>query len=225
MAKIKFGMMMTDARGKLGGQVFSKNRGGAFVRTKVSPTNPQTENQLSARSRLAAGSTGWSALTEERRAQWNAAVESYKKTDIFGDLRTPSGKNLFTGLNSNLRLVNVTVLTEPKSPIELVDPLALAFEDLSPASMVISGMPVVAGQKYVVCATPPMSAGTYNFGNKYRVIAIEEGDAIGIDFAEPYILKYGAFAAGKKIGVKVYVVATSTGQSSVGVKISAIVAS
>ena len=24
MAKIKFGMMMTDARGKLGGQVFSK---------------------------------------------------------------------------------------------------------------------------------------------------------------------------------------------------------
>ena len=42
MAKIKFGMMMTDASGKLGGQVFSKNRGGSYVRTKVTPTNPQT---------------------------------------------------------------------------------------------------------------------------------------------------------------------------------------
>lgn len=27
MAKIKFGAMMVDASGKLGGQVFSKNRG------------------------------------------------------------------------------------------------------------------------------------------------------------------------------------------------------
>lgn len=45
MAKIKFGMMMTDARGKLGGQVFSKNRSGSYVRTKVTPVNPQTTTQ------------------------------------------------------------------------------------------------------------------------------------------------------------------------------------
>lgn len=37
MAKIKFGMMMTDASGKLGGQVFSKNRG--FVRSYKSNAN------------------------------------------------------------------------------------------------------------------------------------------------------------------------------------------
>ena len=36
MAKIKFGAMMVDASGKLGGQVFAKNRGGAYIRTKTS---------------------------------------------------------------------------------------------------------------------------------------------------------------------------------------------
>ena len=54
MAKIKFGMMMTDARGKLGGQVFSKNKGGAYVRTKVTPSNPQTIAQTTRRALFAA---------------------------------------------------------------------------------------------------------------------------------------------------------------------------
>jgi hypothetical protein len=49
MAKIKFGMMMTDARGKLGGHVFSKNRSGAYVRTKVTPVNGQTTAQTGVR--------------------------------------------------------------------------------------------------------------------------------------------------------------------------------
>lgn len=50
MALIKFGMMMTDARGKLGGHVFTKARNGATIRTKVSPANPQTSAQSLSRS-------------------------------------------------------------------------------------------------------------------------------------------------------------------------------
>ena len=49
MAKIKFGMMMTDASGKLGGQVFSKNRGGSYVRTKSTPVNRQSSAQMNVR--------------------------------------------------------------------------------------------------------------------------------------------------------------------------------
>lgn len=47
--KIKWGMMMTDGRGKLGGQVASKNRAGAYVRTKVTPVNPRTTQQQAIR--------------------------------------------------------------------------------------------------------------------------------------------------------------------------------
>ena len=68
MAKIKFGMMMTDASGKLGGQVFSKNRGGSYVRTKVTPTNPQSTAQMSIRGIFASISSRWSSLTEAQRS-------------------------------------------------------------------------------------------------------------------------------------------------------------
>ena len=78
MAKIKFGMMMTDARGKLGGQVFSKNRSGAYVRTKVTPVNPRTAAQPLSRSILGTLSASWSGLTEVQRRSWNAAVDDWQ---------------------------------------------------------------------------------------------------------------------------------------------------
>ena len=53
MAIIKFGMMMTDARGKLGGHVLSKNRGGNYVRTNNVPSNPQSNFQTGVRAAFA----------------------------------------------------------------------------------------------------------------------------------------------------------------------------
>jgi len=43
--KMKFGAIVVDGRGKIGGHVASKNRGGAYLRTKVTPSNPQTGYQ------------------------------------------------------------------------------------------------------------------------------------------------------------------------------------
>jgi hypothetical protein len=45
MAKINFGQTVNDARGKLGGTVFSKNKSGAYTRRKVTPANPRTVAQ------------------------------------------------------------------------------------------------------------------------------------------------------------------------------------
>src|SRR5690606_26146133 len=100
MAKIKFGMMMTDARGKLGGQVFSKNRGGSYIRTKVTPSNPRSSFQQAIRTLLSGFSQAWSSLTANQRSAWNGAVSNWSKTDIFGDIKNPTGKNLFVRLNT-----------------------------------------------------------------------------------------------------------------------------
>ena len=52
--KIKFGAIVVDGRNKIGGHVMSKNRAGAYMRTKVSPVNPRSLDQMSVRSRLSA---------------------------------------------------------------------------------------------------------------------------------------------------------------------------
>lgn len=92
--KTKFGAIIVDGRGKIGGHVASKNRGGAYLRTKVTPANAQTSAQNQVRNLFTSLTQGWRGLTQAQRDAWNAAVLDYSRTDIFGDIRNPSGINL-----------------------------------------------------------------------------------------------------------------------------------
>ena len=119
MARIKFGMMMTDARGKLGGHVFTKAKSGATIRTKVTPLNPKTSAQSEARSALGANSQAWRTLSETQRLAWNSAAQEVSKTNAFGDTYFPSGKNYFTAVNNNLRNVGSQILVDPPALVQM----------------------------------------------------------------------------------------------------------
>ena len=77
--KILWGALVVDGRRKIGGQVASKNRGGAYMRNKVTPVNPQTAAQTAIRNRLAGLSQAWRALTAAQRAAWNGAVGTLRE--------------------------------------------------------------------------------------------------------------------------------------------------
>lgn len=215
MAKIKFGAMMVDASGKLGGQVFSKNRGGAYIRTKATPLNPQTTAQMSVRGIFASISSGWSGLTEASRQSFNNLVSSYARTDIFGDLRNPSGKNLFQRLNQNLVIsgqAQITVCGQPQE-VPFANLAEVTLNDaLSEINVTYTGN--TSGSKVVVWATPPLSAGTSFVKNKLRQITVfngESGDTINV--AADYIAKFGAFEDGSNIYFGVRVI-NANGQAS-----------
>jgi hypothetical protein len=215
MAKIKFGMMMTDASGKLGGQVFSKNRGGSYVRTKGIPTNPQTTAQMNIRGIFASLSSAWSALTEDQRKTFNNFVGDYGKTDVFGDIRNPSGKNLFQQLNQNLSVTGQTLINN------CVAPSAVPFANISDVIIGISGqeievntLGVTTDSKILVFATPSMTQGTTFVKNKLRSIgSFTGGDSVVLDVRSAYIAKYGEPSANANIyfGVKVI---NANGQAS-----------
>lgn len=116
MAKVKFGMMAVDMRNKLGGQVFSKNRGGAYIRTKVTPANAQTSFQTAVRAILTFFAQSFRTLTAAQILAWNNAVSDFTGTDIFGDVRTPSGINLYIRLNANLAKVGEPAISDPPLP-------------------------------------------------------------------------------------------------------------
>lgn len=195
MAKIKFGAMMVDASGKLGGQVFSKNRGGAYIRTKSTPLNPQTTAQMAIRGIFANISSAWSGLSESGRQSFNNLVSSYARTDIFGDLRNPSGKNLFQRLNQNLEISGQPQITTCVQPIEV--PFAGVQEailDSATPQINVALQNDTTGSRIVVWATPPLSAGTSFVKNKLRQIAVFNGVAPGnIEVSTQYIAKFGAY--------------------------------
>lgn len=218
MAKIKFGMMMTDARGKLGGHVFSKNRGGAYVRTKVTPSNPQSEAQVEQRSLLASASQAWRGLTEAAREAWNGAVSNYASTNVFGDIINPTGAQLHTKLNINVALAGGVAITTPPLPIGITSPAGLSISaDASTPELLLnwtSGA-VPANQVMVVEATPCVSVGRYNVNNRFRVIdTLPAATTTGEDVQAAYIAKFGSMVAGQKLFVRVKFINKNTGEVS-----------
>lgn len=216
MAKIKFGMMMTDARGKLGGQVFSKNRSGAYIRTKVTPKNDQTPRQSFIRSLLGAVSQRWSTLTATARAGFNAAVGDWATTDIFGDARNPSGKTLFTKLNMNAQNAGFPEIIAIPAKVEMpVTGLSKVEIKIGVGQILLITETDFANGRSVVSATPRLSKGTYYVKGKFRQLAIGDADAPELAVLyNAYVAKFGVPAAGDNIYFEVVQV-LNTGQASV----------
>lgn len=220
MALIKFGMMMTDARGKLGGQVFTRNRSGATVRTKVTPSNPQTLAQQTARSIFGQLSQAWRGLTEAERASWNAAVSNFQKTNIFGDNYLSSGKNLFVSLNGNLVNGGGTQIKDAPNPVTVPELLLNGGRmDITTEELTLDFSSVEPGIGYIkiIEATRPFSAGRYNFSGAYSKVVSWNGTTMpdGPHLFDEYVNKFGLPAAGTKISFRASVVVEETGQSSV----------
>lgn len=225
--KIKWGVAIVDGRGKLGGHVASKNRGGAYLRTKVTPSNPQTSAQVSQRAKLAEFSQGWKALTEDQRNSWMGAVSSYSGTNIFGDVTNPSGNTVYTKVNINIAIAGGTKVTLPPQPIGVeapvsVDLVATAGTPLVEITLDPTATP--AGHALVVEATEQLSAGISNANNKFRIVAVSPTIVAGVaDITSDYVAKFGTLTAGKKIFVRVKYIRISTGEVSQYQKSTAIV--
>lgn len=231
--KIKWGMMMTDGRGKLGGQVASKNRGGAYVRTKVTPVNPNTSFQSTVRQRLSSLSREWGALTEDQRLAWNEAANSgqWNKSDIFGDARRPTGKNLFTGINLvSLETTNTLLVQVPRKANFSqfsVDGLVVDVGPTFAINVNVSETPTI-GTRWQIEGTAPVSPGRYYLKNLFRFLTATHVVSQGsnsLSLTLEHSWRFGSLQAddvGQRVGVRVRQVLD--GQVTPWVSVSAIVA-
>lgn len=212
---MKFGAIVTDGRGKIGGHVASKNRSGAYLRTKTTPVNPQTTFQAAVRASFATFSQAWSALSATLILAWNNAVADWATTDIFGDLRNPTGKNLFLRLNQQAVQAGYSSFTAVPAKQEMVEGIITSSAiNLTSGELTPVGFYEGSDARVVLFATPVLSAGTSFVKNKLRQIYSEVG--INYDAAASYtayVSRFGTPTAGDniKLGVK-YVL--SNGQAS-----------
>lgn len=224
MAKIKFGAIVVDGSGKLGGHVFSKNRGGNYLRTKTTPTNPQTAMQGYVRSIFAAISSAWSGLTANQRQSWEDRRAEYARTNIFGDLKNPNGKALFQRLNQNLMLAGESMLLVCPSSSEVVNAtVSEPVLDINGPDFSVEYFNDLTGMFLLISATPPVSQGTSFVKNKFRsVVESVGGAAATVAFQAQYISKFGTPAEGDKVFVKVQTM-NANGQKSPGQTFAVIV--
>lgn len=226
MAKIKF-LHAADMRGKIGGSVFSRNKGGSYVRVKVTPLNPQTTAQVEARSLLTSLSQNFRSLTQAQITAWNAATDQWATTDIFSDLVTPTGLSLYVRLNANISNAGGSLLTVPPSPVgaDAITALSVAA-DVSSSSVDITFAPstVPTGHTMYIESTPMLSPGINNANSRFRFIATAAAAATSPAsvYAEQ-TAKFGALVAGQKLYVRAKFINKNTGEVSQMLKANCIV--
>jgi len=228
MAKVKYGEMIADMRGKINGTVHSKNRFGAYMRNKTSPVNPQTTYQSGVRNSFTSFTQGWRGLTAAQRASWMGVVDAFSKTNVFGDNVKMTGANLYISLNRNIATIGGVAISSPPIPASVTPVATLSIvADVSLDSILATFTPAIpATQRVAIFATAPQSAGVTFVKNKYRLIeVIDSADVSPYDISAAYEVKFGTSwaTAGQKVFVKFVPIITLSGISAIGLEASAIV--
>lgn len=228
MAKVKFSALIAEMRNKLNGSVFARNRGGAYLRNKVTPTNPQTIAQVTARSLLTSYSQAWRSLTEAQREAWKSVVDQWSRTDVFGDVVNPSGSSLYIRLNINISLAGGSAISTPPTPVG-ADALTALSVDASAGGGTVdvtyAPASVPADHAMYIEATPMLSPGISNANSKFRYVqTFAAATASPEDIGNAYAAKFGSLVEGQKLFIRAKLINKLTGEVSQKLVASTIVA-
>jgi hypothetical protein len=175
MASIKLSAIVSAARGKVGGNVFSANKAGSFVRTYVKPTNRNTIAQQTVRGRFGTLSSGWRNISAEVRAQWNTIAPQYPYMNRLGDMATYTGQQLYNRLQGNINACQQGqvldggapgFLNSPQTPQEFfplvngMNNIDITAQQIPMNNLLIDSNQIVPNNFGIIIeATSPLSAG------------------------------------------------------------------
>lgn len=241
MALIKMSSIgITAISGKAGGSVYSRNRGGEYIKNFVMPTNTITQARQAVRAVFGALASAWRALTQSERNTWIEQAPNYLRTNAFGDQKQLQPNALFVGQNTNLLnagLTQINEITAPQGTNGLVSRNGSLF-DLGSGSpqwdfnfdLEMDNASATALNHFVLEATPPHNASRRNVKNEYRVLAKSADHsttppqdpelthtsffADGPDAADKYVDKFGMPEEGDVVSYRVKAINPRTGEVS-----------
>lgn len=230
MAKILFGAGVADARNALGGHVFTKNRNGAILRMKVSPTQPRTAAQLNVRANFGNSSAAWGgALTDAQRAAWTALAATVTIPDQYGNPQVPTGAQYYQRVNRNLFTIGqarLDVAPGGTAVESLVTLGGAAAAGAATFTVTFTPTPLAGTSHIVINLTPNISPGKSFLTPFLRLIFADAAPASASphNIHAAFVARFGPLIAAQKIGIVAYIIDDATGASSAPASAAIIVA-
>lgn len=197
MARIVGGSLIGEIRGKLGGQVFSANKAGQYIRSYRVPTNPRTVAQCRARARFGAAAGTYHSLTALLKANWQNFASSVFSPKIGINTGQFSGFNAYTSLratteNGNDINQDVDVLVNGASPLIAATEENYSFEDIPP---VFQLQPAIKEQVTGSALALSLISASVGADGSFKIELAVAGSPLGgsdiEDFVDPQDTKFG----------------------------------
>lgn len=215
MAILKFGAIVTDGRGKLGGVSILKTRYGHIIkRNGIRKTTPG-KNSVVIKSRTAYLSKQWSTLTNEQRQLWQNQVKDYPYFDVFGDIKYLSSFFLFQKINQGRLATNQSLLLIPNSVDKPAIPTFLNVY-LTTSSIILQSSAIPTNTFVQIYATQYLSKGISNANKYLRLIATITGNDLihTIDVINNYLEVFPDLQIGQQIFVAQKTISEISGYGS-----------
>lgn len=186
MAIIITGGGVSQISGSVGGNTFSRNRSGAYVRNRSIPVNPNSSRQQTARANMSAAVIAWGqTLTEAQREAWRLYAASVPVKNRLGQNIYLTGQNMYVRTFTARALAGITAIAAAPTTFDLGTPdnelsvaltatgniISVTFdEDLDWVDEDDSAMLIYIGQ--------PQNASRKFFNGPWRYAGKIEGDSV-----------------------------------------------
>lgn len=215
MAIIIPGVAVSQASGRVGGIIFSRNRGGLYMRNGSKPTVVTTPYAQNIKALTANFSAQWRNLTEAQREAWKEWATQNPVTNRLGQSRTLSGHQAYVKINVRLAAAGGSSLSMP--PLGIA-PLGVLPTDVtfttSPLaiSVAFAGGPTPENVAVQVLAYLSDSPGVSYVRNRLALIqTTADEQASPIDITTELTNRFGTPTAGQRLHVGLRTIDLTTG--------------
>lgn len=209
MALSNFSILATPS-GKIGGLVFSHNRGGRYIRALSIPTNPNTIFQQAVRTLMGSLSSIWvDILTQAQRDSWDTYALNVLLPNRIGELVNVGGLGMFQRSNvSRLQALETTLTEVDQAPTifnlgEFTAPVfaapAVSTQDVSMAFTAADAWVDETGAAMMVYVSRPKNPSINYFQGPYRYAGLVLGDGTTAPTSPATISLPFTVAAGHKV--------------------------
>jgi len=218
MAKILLGGNVSQISGSVGGTVYSRNRYGAYERSRVHPTRVTSKPASDAKTILSGVSGAWAGLAEDYKAAWRQYAVNNPIMDRVGMRQALDGHAMFVKVNARLLAAKQDALTLPvmgemPGPISTAELTAHSVD--SALSLAFGEAALTASQMLQVWGCVVDSAGKSYVDNLLRCFFYSELEAASpVDLLDAWVARFGEMSAGEFIHLRLYVLDSLTGLRS-----------
>lgn len=228
MALFKPGVAISQASGRVGGTIFSHNRGGMYMRNGTKPKVVVSDAAMEQKAIMGVCSRAWATLDNSQRAAWRTWAVENPVINRLGESRTLSGSQAYNQINARLLRCGGSALSLPPiggPPVPLTTLSAAA--DASDGTLVLTfaATPIPANTAYMVWGCPVNSEAVTYYKNRMVLVSILPATtATGADIGSDWEGRFGSLIEGQNLKLEAQAISLTTGLISGFVRAEATVA-
>ena len=215
MAIFTPGPTVAALSGSIGGSVYSRNRGGAYIRNRAVPITSTTPEALAAKTRFTDASQDWQGLTTGQREAWQQFADANPVINALGKPIILSGAQAFIGIHARMAAAGDTPITAPPI-IAAPDPLGSLTQaadiGLGNVDATFTSTPLGANEELWIRAAVTSSVGILFVQNLLRLVG-QSAAAQASPFDNQSLIetRLGTLLVGQTLHVQISVYDNSTG--------------